>query len=96
MIFKKFTALFVVVLFLSIICVPTIISSIDKSIDISVFDGVGEEEESENFKILLEPMLSNIESRLRVINKCNDIHLIDGVYSRPLLNIVSPPPELQS
>ena len=96
MIFKKFTALFIVVLFLSIISVPTIISSIDNTIDISLCDGMGEEEEIENFKILLEPVFSNIESTPNVINKWDNIDLIDGFYSRPLLHIISPPPELQS
>jgi hypothetical protein len=94
MIFKKLTALFIVVLFLTIISVPTIITSIDNSIDISMFDGLGEEEESENFKILIESQTVDVEQRDFSLLEKKRIDFTHGLYSRPLINIISPPPEI--
>ena len=94
MIFKKLTALFIVVLFLSIISAPTIITSIDNSVDISMFDGLGEEEESENFKILIETMFTNMEQTDYSLLEKDRIDFTHGLYSKPLINIISPPPEI--
>ena len=94
MIFKKITALFIMVLFLSIISAPTIITSIDNSIDISMFDGLGEEEESENFKILLESQTINVVHTDYSLFEKDKIDFTHGLYSKPLINIISPPPEI--
>ncbi|WP_411894139.1 hypothetical protein [Winogradskyella sp. A2] len=94
MIFKKLTALFIVVLFLTIISAPTIISSIDNSIDISMFDSLGEEEESENFKILIESQTVDVEQIDFSLLEKDGIDFTHGLYSKPLINIISPPPEV--
>lgn len=94
MILKKLTASFIVMLFLSIISAPTIITSIDNSIDISMFYGLGEEEESENFKILIENHITNVENTDYSLLENDNIDFKDGLYNKPFINIISPPPEV--
>lgn len=94
MIFKKLTALVFIVFFLTIISAPTIVSSIDKSVDISMFYGLGEEEESENFKILFEQTTIGLEEMGQLILNTINVEFTNGLYSNPLLNIILPPPEM--
>ncbi|MCA0131103.1 hypothetical protein [Winogradskyella alexanderae] len=91
---KKLTAFFIVTLFLTIISAPTIITSIDNSIDISMLDGLGEEEESETFKILIQDQTTSAEQIDYSLLKKDRIVFTHGLYNKPLINIISPPPEL--
>ena len=86
-------AVFFTILFMAIISAPTIITSFDDSVDISCFYGMGEEEESENLKLLFDNNLENSDV-LFVIKK--NVHLIGytfKTYPKPHLNLISPPPE---
>ena len=62
MTFKKYTALFFIVLFMSIISAPTLLLSMEKSVDTSVFFDNNEEEEKEDMKIVFEILSQNFDT----------------------------------
>jgi hypothetical protein len=91
--FKHKTAVFFTIFFMGIITAPTIISSMDDTVDISSFYGIGEEEESESFKLLFENT-SEVSENSFIID--TDAHLVAYTYKKypkPHLNLISPPPE---
>ena len=95
---KYIIAVFFTILFMAIITAPTIITSIDDSVDISCFFGIGEEgeEESENLKLHFENTLEHSDD-LYVVK--TDAHLIGYTYKtypKPHLNLILPPPEFIS
>ncbi|NNL82729.1 MAG: hypothetical protein HKP28_05030, partial [Winogradskyella sp.] len=51
---KYYFSIFFTIIFMAFIAAPTIIASIDDSVDISLFFSVNEEEESGNFKLIFE------------------------------------------
>lgn len=94
---KYKTAIFFTILFMAIITAPTIIVSIDDSVDISCFYGVGEEEEeSENLKLLFENYLENSEDLFVVKTNVHLIGYTFKTYPKPHLNLIFPPPEFIS
>ena len=87
-------AIFLTIIFLGIMVMPTIILTVDDTADISSFYGMGEEEESEEFKLVLhledfKNEANEIISNIIPLNK----HRVK-TYSKPHLNLVSPPPEI--
>lgn len=90
---KKTIALFLSILFMALISAPSIISAIDDSVDISIMYSITEEE-NENIKITLPD--SNINETENLFKNTGDKHLGYQYkkYSRPHLNLVSPPPEV--
>ncbi|MCG0015362.1 hypothetical protein [Winogradskyella immobilis] len=92
-IYKHKIAVFFTIFFMAIIAAPTIISSIDDSVDISGFYGLTEEEESESFKLVFENLSEDIENCLVVQTKENQIVYTYKTYPKPHLNLISPPPE---
>ena len=91
---KKYIALFFAICFLSMITAPTIINSIDKSVDVSIFFSFGEEDDNEVFKLTFENDYSEIDfdySKNTDLRK--NIHQINH-YQKPFLNLVSPPPDV--
>ncbi|MFC4722689.1 hypothetical protein ACFO5O_10175 [Geojedonia litorea] len=96
---KKSIAIFFTVLFLAIITTPTIISAIDKSVDISVFYSMSEEEE--NHKVankLFEALFTKpnpVHYYLTSAAVENSLGYYYKTYPKPHLNLISPPPEVQ-
>lgn len=87
-------AVFFTILFMAIISAPTVISSIDNSVDTSCFFGIGEEEEeSGNLKLLFENNLELSEDDLVIKTRGNLIGYTFKIYPKPHLNLISPPPD---
>ena len=94
---KHRTAIFFVILFMAIISAPTVIVSLDNTIDISSFYGIGEEEEeSESFKLLIEKSLNETEVSFTSVKTTSGICYRFKTYPKPHLNLISPPPEFIS
>ncbi len=81
---------------MAMISAPSIIITIDNDIDVSSFYGIGEEEESENMKLLYEytthisePDFVNHETVKLIEYRCPN-------YPKPHLNLISPPPDILS
>ena len=94
--YKAFISSLLLVLFLAFISAPTIIHSIDKTIDVSFFYSITEEEERghqtvKNFQI--------VTSDFKAIEFVCTSKPIDPIgykfktYPKPHLNLISPPPE---
>jgi len=93
---QKKSAIFFTILFMAIICAPSVIMSFDDSIDITCFYGENEEEEKENFKLLFE-INSLIPEECFISSKSNNnIRYAFKTYPKPHLNLISPPPEFIS
>ena len=77
---------------------PTIITLVDDSVDISIFYTSAEEEEkgSEKNKDTEKLFYENPypESVFAYFNSDNELEYIFNTYSKPHLNIISPPPEV--
>lgn len=90
---KYYISIFFTIIFMAFITAPTIISSIDDSIDISLFFNLNEEEESENFKLIFEDRIEYAEAG----NKSTTEKALMGYtfknYPKPHLNLITPPPE---
>ncbi len=91
---KKSAAVLLILIFTALISAPTIILSIDNSIDTSILLGLSEEEEEiEDAKLLFDIEYSNNLSFEK------DYPLSDAVYyaykedPTPHLNLIFPPPE---
>lgn len=94
---RKVIALFLLSIFISHAFLPTIISLVDKDIDITFLMDINEEESKEK-----EP--SN-DSEIKILDfnntnlALNDLKLVDlegyhfKSYATPHLNLISPPPE---
>ncbi len=93
MISKKAIASFFIVLFITITCAPTIIASLDNSIDTSVLFGLNEEEEIEDAKLLFEVMyFNNLDFDIDFSYTDEDFYTYKK-YAKPYLNIIFPPPD---
>ncbi|AUC82846.1 hypothetical protein [Lacinutrix sp. Bg11-31] len=90
---KKHISIFFTILFLAIITAPSIIMVLDDTVDISVFYSLSEEEEEvQNLKLLF----SNNEEELDYLSnvlKTNNLGYFFKNYSKPHLNLISPPPD---
>ena len=94
---KYRAAIFFSILFMAIVSAPTVISSIDDSVDISSFFGIDEEEEeSENLKLLFENNLELSEDDFVLKTRGSFIGYKFKTYPKPHLNLISPPPEFIS
>jgi len=81
--------------FMLINSAPTIILSIDNSIDSTILLGLGEEEEKEDIKLLLDVASEEIEDLSLEYLIMGDVAYTSKKYLRPHLNLVSPPPKLR-
>ena len=80
--------------FMLIISAPTIIASVDDSIDISALIDLNEEEEQEDIKLLLD---FNLEIDAVTVAETLDLGCItytSKTYSKPHLHLILPPPEM--
>lgn len=94
---KSFLAIFFSFVFLSLVMAPTILMTIDDSIDISFIYDISEEEEKEkegNKEFEKFVVDSDIEIEGFVTSK-NREHLEYAfkTYQKPHLNLIFPPPE---
>ncbi|WP_299098435.1 hypothetical protein [uncultured Winogradskyella sp.] len=78
---------------MALISAPTIISSIDDSIDITCFFSISEEEENNNAKLLFDKDHQISESLFEDPLPTNFIGYTFKNYSIPHLNLISPPPD---
>lgn len=91
---KGFSILFSVV-FLLFTVAPTILVMVDDSVDVSIVFSNSGEEEKENLDIeVLFSMIKTNTYNLAFTFPENSLEHIDKRYTKPHLNIVSPPPEL--
>ena len=93
MIFKKHLALGFMIFFMVIISAPTIILSIDNSIDTSVLLGLNEEEEKEDIKVLFEVGFECMDDLSSEGSNSGHIVYTSKSYLKPHINLIFPPPE---
>jgi len=97
--YKNRNAIFFTFLFMAMIIAPSIIVSIDKSIDISILYSISQEEEKEGKenKNIEEFLLSELDFfETDIYSYENQVALGYYLknYPKPHLNLISPPPEL--
>ncbi|WP_299382710.1 hypothetical protein [uncultured Lacinutrix sp.] len=90
---KKHISIFFTILFLAIITAPSIIMILDDTVDISVFYSLSEEEEEiKHAKLLFSDNEEDLDY-LRSVLKTNNLCYFFKNYSKPHLNLISPPPD---
>ena len=90
---EKIVSIFFTILFMALITAPSIIVTIDDSVDVSVFYSLSEEEE-ENKNLKLTFLLENLDdSFLESTINFNYLGYHFKNYPKPHLNLISPPPE---
>ncbi len=91
--FKKAVSIFFTVLFLGIISAPSIIATIDDSIDISILFSLSEEEEeTKNLELVVSEDEEDISALYSSLEFQNSGYQFKN-YPKPHLNLISPPPE---
>lgn len=94
---KKIVSIFLSVIFLLFIVTPTVLMIVDDTIDISIYYSTSEEEERGKEKqIDKEILFSNLktnESGLIFNSSNNNLNYCFKNYTKPHLNLISPPPE---
>ncbi|MDA0178062.1 MULTISPECIES: hypothetical protein [Mesoflavibacter] len=90
---KQFISIFFSILFLGLITAPSIIVVVDSDIDISVLYSVSEEEEEiKSLKLVVTN--TKEDSECLIVNE--DFPNLDYLfksYTKPDLNLISPPPD---
>ncbi len=86
-------AVFFTILFMAFISAPTVIISIDDSVDISCFYSLSEEE-NETVKLLFDKNLYDSENLAAFKTDSEGIGYTFKTYPKPHLNLIFPPPEL--
>ncbi len=92
---KQTIALFFTLIFVALITVPTVVVAIDDTFDSSIFYSVTEEEENGKTKNLISPFSiqnNDITSNFELQNYLFFSYQFKN-YSKPHLNLISPPPE---
>jgi hypothetical protein len=87
-------AIFFTILFMGIISAPSLIMTMDDSIDVTCFFGINEEEENESFKLVFEAISSSHEDSFLDSKNAHKVAYIFKAYAKPHLNQIFPPPEL--
>lgn len=72
---------------------PTIILSLDNSIDSTILLGLGEEEEKEDIKLLFEDISEESLNTSRDTTIFESVGYTSKKYLKPHLNLIFPPPE---
>ena len=93
-------AIFFIVLFMGILLAPSILVTIDDSVDVSVFYSLSDEDEegkgketNKNLEIIC-PLINHSELDLASIDSKNNSGYYFKKYPKPHLNLIFPPPEL--
>lgn len=99
---KTILAIFFSGLFISLLLAPTIIAVIDNSVDVSLLYSICEEEEenkenekNKEFEIAISELDANIQGVIHLVEK-ESSYLIFQANSCPYVNLIYPPPKLQS
>jgi len=90
---KYRVSVFFFILFMALLSAPSIIASVDDSIDTTCFFSVNEEEDQLSFKLLFN---KNEEVSDTVFENQSNEHLGEYTfkqYPKPHLNLISPPPD---
>ena len=91
---KNRTAVLFAILFIVVVSAPTVLVSIEDSVDISCFLDIGEEEEeSKNLKLLFDKNFEQTEDLLVVKSNTHVIGYTFKTYPKPQLNLIVPPPD---
>ncbi len=92
--FKKTIAISFTLIFMALIVAPSILVAIDDSIDTSIFYSMAEEEENCKSKIVVTFLLHNNEFLSDFNLNPNEFFTYQFKnYSKPHLNLISPPPD---
>lgn len=86
-------SIFFSVLLMLLVAAPSIILSFDDTSDVSMFYSLAEEEEIEKHKIVLEKDINDSEEVSSDESQSKISDYFYKVYSRPHLNLISPPPK---
>ncbi|WP_417199843.1 hypothetical protein [Bizionia sp.] len=89
---KKTIAILFSILFVAFISAPSIIVAVDENVDVSIFYSITEEE-NENFKFPLSNSDFNELENLYATNAQDYLGYYFKNYSKPHLNLISPPPD---
>ncbi|WP_051238766.1 hypothetical protein [Gaetbulibacter saemankumensis] len=92
---KQSIAIFFTALFMAQISAPSVIIALDDTFDTSVFYSFSEEEENGKSKNLISPFsLINHDSLTSFsFRKYEVFRYMYGIYPKPHLNLISPPPD---
>lgn len=86
-------AIFFTVIFMALVAAPTIILSFDNTVDVSSFYGISEEEEHQPVKLVFDSSNEDSNAFLFSRKSTYSIGYPFKTYSKPHLNLISPPPE---
>ena len=92
---KRGISLVFSILFLLFIGLPTILTMVDNTIDISLIISTPDDEESEknlDFQVLFQQVKSN-NSGIGLSKLKNNLLYYSKKYGKPYLDIISPPPD---
>ncbi|WP_179352886.1 hypothetical protein [Winogradskyella vidalii] len=78
---------------MGLLVTPTVISSIDDSIDTTEFYSISEEEENSKIKLLFDKNNQTLESLIEDKTTLNLTGYMFKQYPNPQLNVVFPPPD---
>lgn len=87
-------ALFLGLLFITIIAAPSVMLSMDDNADVTIFFGENEEEEKESLKLLFDVETLDTEQNIVATYSNNSDQYFFKKYPLPHRNLVSPPPDL--
>ena len=95
---KNLIVTFFTVIFIGFIIAPTAITIMDGTIDTSIFYSMTEEEEkgsekNKNIEVLFSHS-NNYESNLSLYDSEHNLVYFSKNYTKPHLNLISPPPDL--
>ncbi|WP_405294828.1 hypothetical protein [Algibacter sp. Ld11] len=94
---RNLVSIFFLFAFLVFLSAPTIIAMVDNSVDVSLFFSMAEEEENGHPKsknvqdIILENQ--DQECFINLTEEKNHLSYYAKKYSKPFLNLISPPPK---
>ncbi len=74
--FRYRIAVFFAILFITIVSAPTIILSIDDSVDATIFLGENDEEEKENMKLLFDVLPQILKSKISISHQKTVMHIL--------------------
>lgn len=95
--FKMATSFFFPLIFIAFLAAPTIAILVDKNVDICLVSDINEEEKGNETFIDIEIIFSDSNSSKDSLLDLKNEYLLEYYfkkYSKPHLNLISPPPDL--
>jgi len=90
---KHIITAFLFILFVALISAPSVIMTVDDSIDTTCFFSISEEEDTHSVKILFDKNHQTSEYFFENEYNTNHVEYTFKNYSKPHLNLVFPPPD---